>query len=142
MKTVKPLIFLAIIMMLFIVSGCGNTSNSDTESTLDTNSVAVPWEDSDKQPKDYTYEEFEALTAEQQLEFQESFETIDEFNEWLNEAQWVPVDVPWDDGGKSPSEYTWEEFEALSDEQQIAFQNSFEDNKDFEEWYYKVSPSS
>ena len=141
MKKIKLLAFFMIIMMLFVITGC-NDSKPDTDSTVSADSVAVPWENSDKQPKDYTYEEFEELTAEQQLEFQDSFETIDEFNQWLNEAQWVSVEVPWDDGGKSPSEYTWEEFEALSDEQQIVFQNSFEDNKDFEEWYYKVSPSS
>ena len=140
MKIKNILIMVITIMMVFILAGCNNDSDTATPSQATPDSVVSPWENGGKQPKDYTYEEFDALSAEQQLEFQESFKSTDEFNEWLNKAQWVAVEVPWENGGKQPEDYTWEEFEALSDEQQMAFQNSFEDNKDFENWYYKVSP--
>ena len=76
------------IMMVFILAGCNNDSDTATPSQATPDSVVSPWEN----------------------------------------------------GGKQPEDYTWEEFEALSDEQQMAFQNSFEDNKDFENWYYKVGP--
>ena len=48
---------------------------------------------------------------------------------------------PWDEkGAKQPSEYTWEEFEALSAAQQMAFQNSFESIDDFDKWLTANNP--
>ena len=140
MKRIKPLILIIVIMMMLFVTGCDKNSDTASPSQATPDSISVPWDNGGKQPKDYTYEEFEALTAEQQLAFQKTFKTQDEFNDWLNKAQWVPVDVPWENGGKKPAEYTWDEFKALSDEQQMAFQSSFEDSNGFEEWYYRVSP--
>ncbi len=54
-----------------------------------------------------------------------------------NGSSEVPSSVanaPWNNGGKQPSEYTYEEFEALPKDQQIAFQQSFSDIAAFDEW--------
>ena len=95
-------------------------------------SYDIPWENGGKQPKEYTWEEFEALDAPEQMAFQNSFDSIEDFDEWLQKAQSGDLSNPWENGGKKPEEYTWEEFEALAPEQQMAFQNSMED---FEEWF-------
>ena len=96
--------------------------------------VDVPWENGGKKPSEYTWEEFEALTEGQQIKFQKSFKNFKDFEKWMEEAQIVEIDVPWESGGKKPSEYTWEEFEALTADQQMAFQNSFKTSDDFEKW--------
>ncbi len=101
-----------------------------------------PWdEDGAKQPSEYTWEEFEALSAAQQMMFQNSFESFEEFDEWMWKAQVNTEKNPWDrKGAKQPSEYTWEEFEALSAAQQMAFQNSFESVEDFDKWLKANNP--
>ena len=40
-----------------------------------------PWEDGGKQPNQYTWKEFEELTAAQQIAFQNTFESEEEFEE-------------------------------------------------------------
>ncbi len=102
--------------------------------------VYVPWEDGGKVPSEYTWEEFEALAANQQIVFQNSFESDDAFEEWMEKASDIGTDVPWKNGGKAPSDYTWEEFEALTADQQMVFQNSFENIEKFDEWLNKVDP--
>lgn len=42
--------------------------------------------------------------------------------------------IPWENGGKQPIEYTWEEFEKLSGEQQEIFVESFDSAEEFEKW--------
>lgn len=103
--------------------------------------ISLPWKEGGKKPSEYTWEEFEALTATQQIKFQDSFENFEEFERWMEEAQIVKVDVPWENGGKQPKDYTWEEFEALTAEQQMAFQNSFKDADGFEKWMESVTES-
>ena len=99
----------------------------------------MPWETGGKAPIDYTWEEFEALSAQEQIAFQNSFDDLTAFNDWLVKAQSSVVELPWNDGGKQPEDYTWEEFEALSPEQQLAFQNSFEDVEAFDAWMQEAS---
>lgn len=104
-----------------------------------------PWENENKKPKDYTWEEFEVLTAEQQIAFQNSFKSQEKFDEWLQSVtenagqEENTINLPWENGGKQPKDYTWEEFEALVPEQQIAFQNAFENQEDFEKWMDSVT---
>lgn len=100
----------------------------------------MPWDNNSKQPDDYTWEEFEALTAEQQIAFQNSFEDWKGFEQWMDRAQYVELVLPWDNGGKQPEEYTWEEFEALSVELQMAFQESFDSFEAFDSWMQCVAP--
>ena len=104
--------------------------------------AANPWDKAGaKQPADYTWEEFNALTAAQQMAFQtklgdKGFET------WLNKVQEKPAADPaanpWDKAGaKQPADYTWEEFNALTAAQQMAFQNHL-GAASFEAWLNRV----
>lgn len=101
----------------------------------------MPWDNGGKAPSAYTWDEFEALTAEQQIAFQESFGNLNAFMNWMDEAQMVELELPWDNGGKQPEDYTWEEFIALSPELQIAFQNCFENLESFDEWMQRADPA-
>ena len=101
---------------------------------------AMPWDNGGKQPEDYTWAEFEALTGEQQMAFQNAM-GAEAFEAWLNRAQNPPAANPWDHpGAKQPKDYTWAEFEALTGEQQMAFQSSFARFEDFEAWLQRVNP--
>ena len=104
--------------------------------------AGLPWEQGGKQPVDYTWAEFEALSGEQQIAFQEAFGDFEAFDAWLRASQ--PTEpglvIPWEQGGKQPVDYTWAEFEALSGELQVAFQDSFEHFEDFEAWMNRVNP--
>ena len=97
-----------------------------------------PWEKPGaKQPADYTWEDFEALTAAQQMAFQ-NYLGEDGFEEWLNRVQNQTEKNPWEEpGAKQPQDYTWEEFEALTGAQQIAFQKYLGEEA-FESWLNRV----
>ncbi len=94
----------------------------------------MPWDNGGKQPEDYTWEEFEALPAEQQMAFQESFGGFEEFDNWMQEATYEEIPAFSASNGKSLEDYTWEEFENMSDEDQIRFQDSFDSFEDFDKW--------
>ncbi len=129
-----------VLAMLFLCSfftGC-----SVKENTSSTTELYLPWKNGGKQPSEYTWEEFEALEGGQQIAFQNSFISFEKFDEWLQEAQSSIEKNPWDEeGAKQPSEYTWEEFEALEGGQQMAFQNSFESFDKFDEWMRNAQSS-
>lgn len=100
--------------------------------------VDCPWDDEGaKQPSEYTWKEFEALSGPQQIAFQNHFESIEDFDAWMQKAEYIDKNGvnPWEEpSAKQPSEYTWEEFEALNGPQQIQFQYSFNSFEDFEVW--------
>lgn len=105
--------------------GCSKADKNDIQNNK--NEMAEeksPWDQSGaKQPEDYTWAEFEALTGPQQIAFQNEL-GADGFENWMNEAQGMTEENPWDkENAKQPKEYTWAEFEALTGPQQIAFQN-------------------
>ena len=56
----------------------------------------------------YTWEEFQGLTVEQQMEFQNSFKSIEEFEAWMKsvnpqeETTAAEIELPWENGGKQP----------------------------------------
>ena len=100
----------------------------------------IPWEeDGAKQPDEYTWEEYEALSETAKKAFIESFRDMADFDEWVMDAQ-ANAKLPWDNGGKQPSEYTWEEYEALNGFQQDAFFESFDSVEDYEDWFEKNQP--
>ena len=100
---------------------------------------ANPWEKPGaKQPADYTWKEFEALTEPQQMAFQE-YLGEEGFEAWLdkNQSKDQPVDNPWEKpGAKQPADYTWKEFEALNKAQQMAFQD-YLGTEGFDAWLRK-----
>ena len=102
------------------------------------NPVENPWEKPGaKQPKDYTWAEFEALTAEQQMAFQNYLGEAG-FETWLSKAQSQTTSNPWEKPcAKQPADYTWEEFEALTGAQQMAFQK-YLGEEGFDAWLNKV----
>ena len=100
----------------------------------------LPWETGGKAPADYSWDEFESLSAELQIAFQNSFGSLEDFDRWLQKAQSGGSDLPWDNGGKRPEDYTWAEFEALSPEHQIIFQSSFAEEDGFETWLMANMP--
>ena len=113
---------------------------------MDAESAVLPWENGGKQPIEYSWAEFEELTASQQMAFQNSFDSVDAFDAWLQEAQEEArreeLDLPWENGGKQPSEYTWAEFEALTADQQMAFQNAFDSFEAFDAWLQQNDPGA
>lgn len=108
--------------------------------------AALPWEESAQKPNDYTWAEYEALTIEQQNAFVEWFDDIYVFEAWMEKAQSKELEVPkgiikpWEEGGKTPDEFTWAEFEALTVMQQDAFIEWFDSIDAFETWMQAVNP--
>ena len=117
----------------------------DKESQDDTNQEfpPAPWEtEGAKQPKDYSWAEFEALSGEYQMIFQKSFKKFEDFEKWMEEAQSQGTQAyPWEkEGAKQASEYTWEEFQSLSPELQMAFQYSFGSIENYDVWLRANEP--
>lgn len=130
---------------------------SAPEGVVPAEDEKMPWESGGKKPSDYTWKEFDALTGAQQMAFQQSFDSVEAFDAWLqhvNPATPAPVptptptpqptpekmELPWENGGKKPSAYTYKEFEALNAAQQIAFQESFGSLAAFDQWLQRVNP--
>ena len=103
-------------------------------------SGASPWEEPGaKQPEEYTWAEFEALSGAEQIAFQNAMGQ-EAFAAWMQAAQNRSAAYPWEEpGAKQPEEYTWAEFEALSGEHQIAFQRVL-GVEAFEAWMNRVNP--
>lgn len=143
-KILRIIIFSVVLLIAFgcLVWTAQKDSNNDQrqQEVVDEQDIReeLPWENGGKLPEEYTWDEFNELTAFQQMEFQYSFESEESFGTWMNDAQEEEIEeMPWDDGGKKPNEYTWEEFNALTGAQQIAFQRSFESVELFEHWMMK-----
>ena len=118
----------------------GNGGSADSTET-----EKMPWENGGKQPEEYTWDEYEALTPAQKEAFFDSFDSADDFDEWMNRAKENSdtaeiENMPWENGGKQPEEYTWEEYEALTPAQKEAFFESFEDTDAFDAWLKANQP--
>lgn len=130
-----------VIAVVFSLTACGNekaeSAATQISQEVPSEEGKLPWSEEDaKQPSDYTMEEFNALSGEEQIKFQQEFESHEEFDEWLQDAAAQEDSyLPWDkEGAKQPPEYTLEEFNALSGEEQIKFQQYFDSIDDFNEW--------
>ena len=101
------------------------------------------WNKAGKEPKDYTWEEYEALSGEDQERFYQWFGSKAAFENWVASAKPKETVAPigqWDKAGKPPREYTWEEYEALSDVDQEKFDQWFGTRANFEAWMVSVKP--
>ncbi|MBQ2727153.1 MAG: S-layer homology domain-containing protein, partial [Clostridia bacterium] len=113
----------------------------ETDKSEEDKTGRLPWEEPGaKQPKDYTYEEYEALTEIQQQAFQYHM-GYDAFDEWLYDAYFAGTKIPWNNGGKHPSEYTLEEYEELTEKQKVAFRNEL-GAEGFDEWFENAHSDS
>ncbi len=122
-----------------------NIKNEQKQEQESGTSGAYPWENGGKQPSEYTWEEFNVLGETEQEAFFEWFETPEAFETWMNSVKDVnneesgdTGEYPWDKGGKQPSEYTWEEFNALGEIEQEAFFEWFDSPEAFETWMSNV----
>lgn len=104
--------------------------------------IELPWENGGKQPKDYTWAEFEALSGEQQMAFQKTFGSADAFAAWEEDARLWADGKPWENGGKAPDTYTWREFQRLNDAQKMAFQSWFGSDDAFADWMEQAQASN
>lgn len=145
-------ILLALVCVLIVLEVSGDNEPADntvhtgsgcTDSTDDTEAVTEPrpWDQPGaKQPADYTWEEFLALSPELQMPFQDAFDSSDAFEVWMNRVQPTNPETnqngyPWEQpGAKRPEEYTWEEFLNLPAELQMPFQYAFGSSDAFENW--------
>lgn len=116
-----------------------NTEDNTNKNVTESVSVTLPWENGGKSPAEYSLEEFEKLTNIQQELFYEWFDSKEDFEQWMSNAEKRDeaeiVVVPWEGDGKKPSEYTMEEFEKLSDIQQELFFEWFDSTEEFQMWY-------
>ena len=117
----------------------------------ETAQLEKPWENDSHAVSEYTWEEFQALSGDQQEAFFEAFESAEAFEAWLNGVkpdgisgieEGMQIEKPWENDGRAVSEYTWEEFQALSGDQQEAFFEAFESAEAFNEWMAKVEPKN
>lgn len=93
----------------------------------------MPWEYDGKDPEDYTWDEYENLSTAEQEAFFESFDSVKAFERWMDKVL-EALELPWENGGKQPEDYSWEEYEALSADQQEAFKESFFSDASFRAW--------
>ncbi len=124
-KAVGLLLLVICISVFFF--GCSKSGTEISDAASD--------EQTTKAPSVYSWEEFEKLSGEEQISFQNSFESSDEFDDWMQSAKEKETTLPWEkEGAKQPSEYSKDEFDALSGEEQIKFQDTFENDEDFDSW--------
>lgn len=101
------------------------------------------WDEHGKQPDAYTWEEYQALSSEKQEAFYQWFESKSDFECWMEKAkdkEGAPTFPVWNKPGKQPDEYTWEEYQSLSYEEQDAFFLWFHSREDFEMWMNAAKP--
>lgn len=112
---------------------------SEEETTV------VNWNKQGKKPYEYTWKEYSSLKPEEQEAFYQWFETIDEFEAWMNDANPQENEftvIEWNKSGKKPDKYTWKEYQALSVEDQESFYQWFGSIDYFEEWMKSVKPEN
>lgn len=101
------------------------------------------WDRPGKQPDAYTWEEYQELSLEYQDAFYQWFDSQGAFEVWMNRAQSAQTTSPaliWSKPGKLPNQYTWEEYQELTPEEQDAFFLWFDSVQAFEAWMEAVKP--
>lgn len=109
----------------------------DSAKPVETEPPVQKWDKTEKLPKEYTWEEYQALEPEEQERFFQWFGSVSSFEKWMKKVKPKETEVPamgWDKPGKKPNEYTWEEYQALSAEEQEGFYLWFKSKSSFEKW--------
>ena len=125
---------IAIVAAVFIF--VPKKSPDETPSTIGYNKIT--------NPEEYTWEQYQAMMPEEKMLFPDNFESMDAFNAWYDRVQPTePVDtngptvnLP----GKNAEEFTWEEYQALTPEEQMLFPDYFESMDAYHVWYERVKP--
>lgn len=166
-------IFAAFAVFIMVLSLCACKAEKSPASTADTSlettqNTETPTDTTAQQEENapekmenrwLTYEEYKALTPEQQQAYYESFATPEEYMIWfkaVTRAENTDTDVVVDDNEaqvtqptktedeeqpekKQPVWLTYEEYMALSPEKQQAYYESFPTPQDYMEWYNAVA---
>lgn len=166
-------IFAAFAVFIMVVGLCACKEEKSPASTADTSlettqNTEAPTDTTAQQEENapekmenrwLTYEEYKALTPEQQQAYYESFATPEEYMIWFkavtrdestdndvvvddNEAQVTQPTKTEDEEQpekKQPVWLTYEEYMALSPEKQQAYYESFPTPQDYMEWYNAVA---
>lgn len=110
----------------------------------ETEPTTPSWNKPGKKPNEYTWAEYMALSREDQDAFYLWFDSEDDFEEWMEAAkpeETEPTDPVWSKPGKTPDQYTWEEYQALSQKDQDAFYLWFDSEYAFEQWMKAAKPA-
>lgn len=136
---VSGVLFSVVIVFLlgFILLYSNNNGYVNLKNT-DEAIILYPWDIEGKSTNEYTWEEYESLSDEEKEAFKGTFLSEEDFETWKMIANGVENSVPklypWDIEGKSTNEYSWEEYESLSNEEKKAFKDTFLSEEDFEVW--------
>lgn len=111
------------------------------EARPDATAPDFTWDKPGKTPDAYTWEEYQALTREEQEGFYGWFESAGAFEAWLEGAKPADATAPALKPEKQPEDYTWQEYQAMSPQEQDAFYQLFGSLDAFEAWLEKVKPA-
>lgn len=96
-----------------------------------------------KNPEDFTWEDYQKLTTEEQMMFPDYFESMDVYNVWYEsvkpnetEIEVFTINLK----GKKPEDFTWEDYQKLTTEEQMVFPDYFESMDVHNAWYESVKP--
>lgn len=141
---IKVLLCLLLATVCVVCVACGAGPVTQPTAAPSEGMDCPPWETGGKVPEEYAWDEFLALSELNQEAFFLWFQTPEDFEVWMNRVQpqehsaptqpTEAVTVPWEAEGKKPDAYTWEEFLALTEEQQETFFLWFETPEKFEAW--------
>ena len=91
----------------------------------------------------YSWEEYQALSLEDQDAYFQTFDSVESFEAWMEAAkptESVEPDLVWNKPGKTPDAYTWEEYQSLNAEEKEAFCRWFASVEAFDAWMETVKP--
>ncbi|MBR6658236.1 MAG: hypothetical protein IKL18_08725 [Oscillospiraceae bacterium] len=97
---------------------------------------------SEKEPKDFTLEDYNRLSPEEKAVFPDFFDSMDEYKKWYNKVvkgEKTLEEVPSiDTNGKDSKDYTLEDYDKLTPAEKAVFPDCFESMEEYNEWYERV----
>lgn len=134
MKKSRKMLIVSIIIILFIVIALP---------------VMILFE---KDAQSYTWEDYQKLSAEEKATFPDKFNTMDEYNEWYSKVSSASNVDNFDNNddkqvtkvtdinikGKKASDYTWDDYQKLSNDEKAVFPDYFESMEAYKDWYKKA----
>ena len=142
----KVIVYMSVFFILLIVflvitpkDNVGGVKKVDNGGETNIGIIdTLPWDEDGAKPiEEYTWEEFEMLEQIHQEIFIDSFIGEMTFEQWLERENPDKkyIEAPWENDNKKPEEYTWKEYESLSEEQQMMFIDYLDSHEGFEKWF-------
>ena len=138
MKALKITVWALAAVLLLLVLSVFLLNAREAANKQDTPTTQAP-----KPSGVLSWEEYLDLSLEEQDAFFQTFESAEAFEKWMESVKPTETTTPvlsWDKPGKKPNAYTWEEYAALSREDQEAFFLWFDSVDAFEQWMESVKP--